>query len=586
MSRRVIESFGAGALTVVVGLGALPILTNRYRALALLAIAAGAVAVLVWIVPRGLSGGWFRLGAAAVGLVALAPKVIASDAGVGRLQISGMVIAGVIALLGPVVLTPLKGPLPRWTVAASVIVLTIVMIWIVVGGGGLGHDESAYALKARAWLAGTPATGWGVHRAIGQSILAVPVLLFTDRESALRSLSLILSVGTVLAIGWLGRTVRSARVGLIAAGVFAVAPSFMRRGTEFLTDVPSAGLLVVVTAMLWRWGRSENSERRLLLGASAVAALAFYMRYQAVLSLGLLAVAAAIVFWPKVRESVGQILGAAALFLALLVPHFVWSTLAMGAPWSVLLRTGEVAGRQYLGEGLVDYVRAFPDTLAGRIGALAILVAIGWLVVRMTVAVRAARLDEEGRLAIFLMVPALGHILFLGLVSHGEPRFVFFPVALLATGAAVAADDLAQRLSPVGYRIGVWSMVIAIVGMLGISGSRYDRNAEGRAASTQILIDTAHAVVEDSGGAGSCEIATSYDPQLTWYSECLTRSFNAYEQSGPTRQHSYLVLFENGKRQPTGQELDQLLALTEGEPIHLVDKANRIGDATIWRVAG
>ncbi|MGA7270845.1 MAG: hypothetical protein WB239_07215, partial [Acidimicrobiia bacterium] len=246
--------------------------------------------------------------------------------------------------------------------------------------------------------------------------------------------------------------------------------------------------------------------------------------------------------------------------------------------------TGEVAGREYLGQGLVDYLRAFPDTLAGQIGALAILVAIGWLALRMRVAVRAGYLGDEARLAIFLMGPALGHILILGTISHGEPRFLFFPVALLVTAAAVAADDLARRLSPLGYRIGLWATVIALVGMLGIGGTRYDRNAEAGAASTQILIDTADAVVSDAGGNGSCEITTSYQPQLTWYSECVTTPFRDLERDGPTAAHSYLVLFEHGKRQPVGNRLDRLVARATGAPIRLVDQTDRIGDATIWQL--
>jgi hypothetical protein len=44
----------------------------------------------------------------------------------------------------------------------------------------------------------------------------------------------------------------------------------------------------------------------------------------------------------------------------------------------------------------------------------------------------------------FLVVPAVTHVVAIGIASHGEPRFVFFAVALLcAAGAVVVTDALA-----------------------------------------------------------------------------------------------------------------------------------------------
>ncbi len=348
--------------------------------------------------------------------------------------------------------------------------LVLVFAWIVVGGGGFGHDESTYVLKARAWVSGTPDTGWDFHRAIAQSLIAVPIVFFTENEVAFRSLSVVLAVGTVVAVGWLGWRVRSARAGWLAAAVFAVAPSFLRRGAEFLTDVPSAGLLVVATGLLWRWGTRRSRIGVFCSGAVAIGALAFYVRYQAILSLALLALAAVIVFWSRIKEAVGQLAAAALLFLGLLLPHFIWSSAVAGTPWGIITQTGESGGRTYLGQGLVGYVRDLPDLLAGQLGALAIIAAIVWLVVRIAVILRKHRVEPLDRLAIYLVGPALGQILILGLLAHGEPRFLFFPVALLVVAGAVVADQIGSLLSLRWQRVLTFAAVVGFLGMLGLPG--------------------------------------------------------------------------------------------------------------------
>lgn len=86
----------------------------------------------------------------------------------------------------------------------------------------------------------------------------------------------------------------------------------------------------------------------------------------------------------------------------------------------------------------------------------------------------------------------------------------------------------------------------------------------------------------------SCVIIASYVPQLTWMSRCVTITFDSAVQdafvprlSGP----SYLVTFENGKRQPEGEYLATLLqrfTVVSVEPIQSL--TDRIGDATVYRI--
>ena len=584
MKRRTFESVVAGALTVlaVVGVGLLvAVVFGRPRSLRLAAAVIAVAALLAAVAHRRIDPTPFRSGAVTVGVLAFAAELFATNPGIGWLQITVMASAAAVGFVGPGPLKRLRDPLPRWVVSAGLLLVAGALIRIVIGGGGFGHDEAAYLIKARAWLEAAPATGWDVHRGIAQSVLAAFVLPFTRSEVAFRTISIVLTLGTVFAVGWLGRTVRSSRVGALAAAAFAVSPSLLRRGAEFLTDVPSTGLLVAVTALVWRW--SQGGSRWNLRWAGSLAALAFYVRYQSVLSLGLVMLTVAVLYWDRVRRSLREVSEVAVLFLLLLTPHFLWATLSVGTPWGVLTETGEAGGRAYLGEGIVNYLSDFPDLLAGQAGALGIVIGLVWFGWKMAAAVRAGSLGPDGRLAVFLLVPALGQILLLGLVAHGEPRFVFFPVALLLVAASVAVDDARKRFPQGAFRIAAATAAVALVAMLGVSTDRMDANAEARAASTEVLIDVAETASKE--GAGACTVVTTYGPQITWYSGCQTFTFVQFARQ-PDRaiQPAFVVLFENGKRQPLGAELDAILAETEGDPIVLDDGADALGDAAMWPV--
>lgn len=590
MNRRSLESVVAGgavvAVLAVVGLAGAAILgVRRSPVIVLLAGVAGAAAV-GWLAHRRLEATPFRVGAVVVGIAGLGAEVVGDNPGLGAVQIGLLVVAAIVAAIGPRILGPLTRPIPGWLIGVGFVLVAAVLVRIVIGGGGFGHDEAAYALKARSWVSGSPGSGWNLHRGIAQSVLAAVALPFTDSEVALRLVSVALTLATVLALWWLGRVVRSSRVGVFAAAAFVVGPSVMRRGAEFLTDIPSTGLLLIVTALVWRWLSGRTSSDTTLPAAAAVAALAFYFRYQALLSLGLVAVVGTVLYWPRVKASGGSVLKAAGVAVLLLVPHLVWATVETGTPWGVVLHTSGVGGRAYVGEGLVDYLTDFPDLLAGQVGAVAILVALAWFGYRMLGALRRREMSGDDRLAAFLVVPAFGQILALGLVSHGEPRFVFFPVALLMVAAGVAVDDVRRRVTGPLYRAGVAATVAAVVVGLGLAGDRADRNAEARAASTQILVDTARTVVTDA--AGACGIVTSYSPQLTWFSGCETALFGTSQpevglESDLAR---YVVFYNNGKRQPTGELRESYEALSDDEPIVLDDPTDSIGDAQIFPLEG
>ncbi len=589
MNRQALVSFVAGGATAitasVVGLCLALVFGVVPRPSLLVPLGAVAAAAIGgWAAQRRLDTGPFRIGAAFVLVGAVGLLVTGGD---GALRIA-LLAGGALATAGGAqILAPLGRPLPPWTPMAGLALVAVVLVRVVVGGGAFGHDESAYLVKAGSWVHDLPGTGWGLHRGIGQSVLAAVILPFTRAEEAYRLVAVVMGLGTVVAVGWLGRTVRSNRVGLVAAAVFAIAPTFLRRSAEFLTDIPSTGLLVVATILLWRWLTARDPRQSTLVWAAAVGAVAVYVRYQSVLSLGLLVVAAVIGYWDRVRSERRAVGVAAGVGLALLLPHFVFAISRTGSPMGIIFQTGEAGGREYLGEGLIDYLSEIHDLLAGPLGGVAIVVGIGWIGFRLARAAARRDFDEPARLAVFLGIPALGQILALGLISHGDPRFVFYPVALLITAAALAADDVRRRIPMSLYRAVVAGLVVASVASLGINGDRANRNADARGATFEVLVEAARTVRVGSVGE-PCGALTGYLPQMTWYSGCPTARFEEQEpllapEVGP---RPYLVFFEDGVRQPTGAVLDAYLALAAGEPILVESAGGSLGDARLYRVEG
>lgn len=585
MSRKTLWSLIAGAAgavalsgTVVVAAALLGLMGRP--GLMVLAATVLATGIVAYTAGRDLEGISFRVGAAGLIPLALVWELVSANPGIGPVQGIAVVAGALVAVVGPgavrsVVLRPVSRPVAMVAVSVAAGLLVAMFLRIVFDGGALGHDESAYALKARAWLEGTPDTGWSLHRAIGQSVVAAAVLPFSHDPVALRTVAVVISLATVMAVWWLGKVFDSERAGLIAAGVYAVAPSFLRRGAEFLTDVPSTGLLVVATALLWRWLRATDgsSDRDLFLSVGA-GALAVYMRYQSVLALGLITLAAILTHPHRVRSRMAAVIGASSLGIALLVPHFVFAVAITGRPWGIVTRTAEGV-RSFPGEGIIDYARDFPDLFAGQLGALAIVVALAWGVTSR---------GAQRRRAAFLILPAVGHLLVLGLVAHGEPRFAFFPVALMTVAAGTAFVEWQHRHSGDAARAVSAALIVAVAASLALHGLRMDVNAENRGRSFAALAAAADSIRAESGDA--CSIVTGLQPQMTWLSGCRTEPYHAdpADLRVPESDRGYLVLAEGGPRQPEGDLLAAYLDLTDGEPVRF-EGWGSIGDVTVWRLA-
>jgi hypothetical protein len=501
------------------------------------------------------------LGILAFGGLAL---IVAFAGGLGGLEASA-IIGSVAALALLWVDVPANLRVPIGAIAAIVLMLVVVNLApLVLDGGGLNHDESAYALKARHWLEGTPETGWSLHRAVAMSAYGFVVFEAGGDEGALRLLGLTAIIGFVAATWVLGNRVGGKWVGPLSAIALMSSPVLLRRSTEYLSDVPSSALLMAVMIIVWRHFAQRDKPGYGLLWLLPFAWAAFYIRYQSVLSFGLIAIAIGVLFWEKVQRGWQPIALTAGVGLIGLIPHFVFATSETGSPLGIILFTADVAGREYWGQGLVDYFLLMGWPLAAFIGPAAVVFFVWWLIRDWSAATERTR-------CLFLMIPAAGQVLLLGVVSHGEARFIFFPLALTLIGGITGFLVLRNGWSPRVSQAVSLALVVLLVGSLGMAAAYVRRAVENRAVDTA-PIEEAGEEIRNISGDSVCGVMTSYLPQITFYSECHTEAFRTQLEadealSRVTGDELFMLLVEDGKRQPEGEDLADLLDLTVGDPV-------------------
>ena len=527
--------------------------------------------LVVGLIPPGLPRKFELVGTILVGIIAL---IVGAMTGFGWLEICG--VAGSILGVGVVLVQRRARPwamtihLRPWLVGVSgVAIAVLALVPLVVDGGTLGHDESAYALKARSWLEGTPDTGWSIHRGPALSAYGYLVIGAGGAESALRALGnlsvLALAVGT-----WaLGNKIGGRWVGPLSAVAMVSGPAILRRGTEFLSDIPAAALLVFCMVIIWAEFHEREGPTYRLLWVLPLAWLAFYLRYQSALSLGLIGVTILVLWWDQIRLRPGPPILVVIVGLAGLIPHFLFSVSETGSLLGILRFTGQVAGRGFLGEGLVDYAGLLRWRLAGFVGVVVTIALIWWAAVSWN--------DRRSRIrSLFLIIPAVGQVIALGLISHGESRFVFFPLALTIVGGITGLFEMRSRWSePVfaGVRLGQATLLI---GSQALSIGATRRSVDNRILSNE-PVELAANVVANLAAGEPCGVMTSYNPQITFYSSCFTDVFRPHLEASEAvarleGDSQFMVLIEDGKRQPTGDALLGLVDLTTGAPVDVIGR--------------
>lgn len=559
----VLQLIRGGALAGLIGVAVLAagLLVGVVAGASIFVFPLAALAAFIYVISPEREMTPQVLGSLTFGAVALFSGL---STGFGALEISGLIGAvAALVVLGRGITWATRVPVGVLA-AVGVAVVVANLVPLVLDGGGLNHDESAYALKARHWSEGTPDTGWNLHRGIAMSGYGYLVLQVGGDEGALRMLGLAAILGLAVATWVLGNHIGGRWVGPLSAIALMSSPALLRRSTEYLSDVPSSALLMAAMIVAWKQFGERVRPNYRLLWVLPFAWAAFYIRYQSVLSFGLIAVMIAVLFWEKVKAGWRPITVVAILGALGLAPHFVSAASEEGSPLGIILFTADVAGREYYGEGLVDYFLLMGWPLASYVGPVAAVLFVWWLLVGW-------RTRAERTRSLFLMIPAVGQVLVLGVLSHGEARFIFFPLSLTLVGGVVGFFYLRENWRPRtadALRLGLTVLLLGSLAM----GAAYVRDAvESRSRGTEI-IEVAAQEVREMSGAQSCGVMTSYSPQVTYFSSCSTRFFGPHLEPAEALSRldgelRYLLVVEDGKNQPEGEDLTELIDLTVEGPI-------------------
>ncbi|HEX2194614.1 MAG TPA: hypothetical protein VHK63_06640, partial [Candidatus Limnocylindria bacterium] len=484
--------------------------------------------------------------------------------------------------------TRASGPRPRaelGAVAAVALAFAIVVVVGIAENAPFSWDESAYASTTRHWLQGGPATAWGPSRPPVLSVLGALPIAFGTEEWQFRLIGLAFGLLLVTATWLLGRTVAGpvggATAGVLSALLVAAAPSINVDAGLFLTDVPSAALIVLLLALVWRSFEAASPPGWQILGLAPLAALAFYVRYGSIVPLSLILLAVPLVWPARVVAARRQLGGTLALFGLLLLPHAVFATLQRGSPLGIVLAAQGGAAGAYPGAGLVQYLAWLPAELVGLVPGM---VAVLGLVVgarQLAFVARRRAWDARGRAYALLVGPAVAHAVLLGLVALPQQRYVFLPMVLLVVAGCLALAHAASERGSAGRA--------AAAGMVALAwnGISMPVRAEARTAFTE-WERQAGALIRRLGG-GSCSVLASDYPQITWYSACPTYNFADVHRPGRERllggEHRFLVLRADGKFQPSGAVLDAYLGLVDPEPVAVLAHRDGHEMARIYRFA-
>jgi len=273
----------------------------------------------------------------------------------------------------------------------------------------------------------------------------------------------VMALGAIGAAAALGREIRSARAGLIAAGLLVLTPLFARWASSGYADVPASFYFALSALAAWRWLDSRSRQDALLTGIAA--GLALWTKSSALTLLVTLACLIVVAAWTgrRTRPS-GSTMPLRWDQIALMVGGL----LATAGPWYARNLT-------VLGFFLPDTVWA--EVAPHDLPALLVMLRdwtefqfCGWLFVGALVyaGARSARADaSRARRWMLLLAFVLPFLAAWWWLASYDVRFLVTVVPLLGVTAACMIDEIAEglaaRLSP-GW--GKWGVALLALAML------------------------------------------------------------------------------------------------------------------------
>ena len=398
--------------------------------------------------------------------------------------------------------------LPALIFAAGLLfwIINAAIVWL--SAAPLGHDEAQYALSAHDLLVGDEPRWFYVSS--GMSVVAAIGETLGHGEVALRFPAFVLGIGFVLAAAGLAWRVYGAMTAAWVVVVLAGLRSIAGMSSDLLTDLPStalllAGSLVMIGEVL---GEEEDAAPRWrVVFAAPLLAAALYVRYASCIPIALIGVGTLVVGLPQIRRRPLPIVVTAAAFVLLLVPHLVQANHETGSPLGILLASKDVPGRTWFAQGLATYTTSNPVRYYGLLAPPILLAGL------------AAITRVRHRPTMLLWLIAVSDIVVLGLISHAQPRYIFFGVTLLVI---LGVEQIRRWVGPRR-----WGAVVAAVAvlascllMLRTQVMRSERKRETASAAY-----TAASVIRTDAHGRRCYVIGDAFAQLEWYSGCRGSSW-------------------------------------------------------------
>lgn len=414
---------------------------------------------------------------------------------------------------------------PPTLLAAPLVLLGLLVLGtlLVFRAPGFGWDEAVYASKARSLVTDVPPSAWNLFRPPGLVWLGMLAAPFGFFDESVRMLSMALAVLGLGAYGWLGMLLGGRVVALAAVLVAITMPIVLTELQLFHNDLPSAGILFALMALLWHQLEVRPSPDWRLLLAPALAAAAFYMRFgtlPAVFAIG----AGTLLLWgPALLRHWRLSLAALLVGVALALPHVLEAIRETGSPIGVLqLSVDKVNTSDPIAAARV-YLRALNGIVAGpfAIGFLVAGGALGTFVGAQWIRRRASR--ALTRATAWLLVPAGLTSAVLVLVSHAEARYLLFPVLLASLagslGVARVLTGVITRRNPTDQRrpagVALGALLVVVAGL----------TVRNLATPPRMAADQASWAAEAGAwirgnSARPCLVVSTIYPILGWYAAC------------------------------------------------------------------
>jgi hypothetical protein len=334
------------------------------------------------------------------------------------------------------------------------------------------------------------------------------------------------------------------------------------RGHELLSDLPSTTCVLMGLAVLAEELCASGGPRWRILAAAPWLAAGFYLRYASVVPIALVVLAVALVAGRRLVASGAavRVAGFAALFALLLVPHVVQAVQVTGSPVGIIRFSSGVPRQDYFGDGLVNYLFGNPFAMYG---VLATPVLLAGLVSGLRALAAPAR--------VFWLV-AVGQVVILGLMSHGQPRYIYVALSLLV----VLGVELLRRFEAPAWR----RAASALVGLAALASLVGAVIAARHSHGWLDPIAEAGAIIRRDAAGRPCHVVSRRFTQLMWYSGCASADQGPHPRDLARTPLVYGVWFDGvaGTPGPEAFEVDP------GVPFRAAPVARRPGKFEILRL--